>query len=206
MKRSSAVLLIAAIFLASTQLQAQARIGVFGGISTGKLLTEAPDGDSTTDDDDPLLGIVLGLTMHRQLSNGFVFAPEAMYVTKGYADENSDGKLSMSYLEVPLLFRKSFAGSGTVTPFITAGPQVSLQLSCKLFDEDGDDDISCDDFYGDDESFSKFDAGLVFGGGITTGNLSFGIRYDLGLMNIDEASGWTSKNRSLQLLVGYFFR
>jgi hypothetical protein len=187
--------------LAVAPLSAQQTFGLVGGVATGKLAEEF-DGDPRTDDDESLLSLVVGVSMQRPLSNGMIFAPEAFYVAKGYEDEDSQGKVKMNYVEIPLLLRYGIPIDGTIQPFLLGGPAIALQASCKYTDADGDTG-TCDEVFGEEDSYKGFDAGLMLGGGISRDNLSATIRYDLGLANISKAANWSAKNRALMLLVGF---
>lgn len=165
-------------------------------------MLEEFDGENTSDDDDPLLSLVLGLSMRKPMNNGLIFAPELFYVAKGLKDENSDGKISMNYIEIPILFRYGFETTGMIKPFVTGGPSLALQLSCNYFDADGDK-ASCEDVYGADDTYTKFDAGVMLGAGITRERVSVSLRYDFGLLNLDKADGWTAKHRALMILLGF---
>jgi hypothetical protein len=89
-----------------------------------------------------------------------------------------------------------------IKPFLTAGPQISVMLSCNYYDEDGDKD-SCDDVFGEEDSYTMLDGGIVLGGGLTRDRWSLNVRYDLGLMNITKSDGWTSRHRALMILLGF---
>ena len=205
MKRAVTAVSLLLAMLVALPLQAQSKWGLIGGISTGKMLDEF-NGTDFTEDEDGLLGFVIGLTMQKELKNSLSFAPEAMFVSgKGFSFADGDGKLTMSYIEVPLLLRLGFATSGNIKPFLTAGPSLGFQLSCTATDED--EDFDCDEFFEEDESYKAFDAGLIVGGGLTRDRWSLNLRYDMGLTNIAEGPpGWNSKHRALMVLLGYAFR
>jgi hypothetical protein len=185
------------------QLQAQSTFGVLVGVSTGKMMEEF-EGEDFLEGEEGLMGLTIGITMRRAVGTNLMFAPEVIFTTKGASDDDSDGKLAMSYIEVPLLFRYGFQTAGMIKPFLTAGPEVGFQLSCDYEDTAGNE-ASCDDEFGEDDSYDKFDAGIVLGGGVSRDKLSLNIRYDLGLMNIAKTDGWTSKHKVWMILLGYDF-
>jgi hypothetical protein len=189
--------------LIAIPVQAQMQFSAVAGIATGKMFEEDPSGDNETAEDKSLLSVILGVRMQRPLGSTLIFAPEAMYISKGYADDDSDGKIAMSYIEVPLLLRYPFETAGEIKPFVTAGPALAFQLSCNVWSADGDDKDSCDNVFNADESYKGFDAGLVFGAGVTRQKFSLSVRYDMGISNISEDSAWTAKHRVWTILLGY---
>lgn len=79
---------------------------------------------------------------------------------------------------------------------VEAGPQIGFLLSAKH------EKLNVKD------SFNTFDFGVNFGLGYKLENgLNFGARYNLGLTDINNIDGSSSKNKNgvIQISVGYFF-
>ena len=133
--------------------------------------------------------------------------PELLFVRRG-ADGELDGRIvaawHLSYLEVPALGRVSFPLSGSVSPYIVAGPRFGLLLSAETTDvngnvQDGSDSTNTFDF-----GFSA-GAGAVFhvGSGIM---VSIDGRYDQSLLNriklsTDEVTN-DQRHRAFFLMLG----
>lgn len=162
---------------------------------------------------DSRLGIVAGVGMTRQIGSTVSFAPELLYVQKGFEieDDGVSAGLKISYVELPLLLRATFGG-GSVQPYVTGGPVVAFKASCSVNAESEEVDIStdCDEFASEgdgDAEFKSIDYGVMIGGGIQHGRFTASIRYDLGLAGIlsDDAEDTTTKNRALLFLLGVEF-
>ncbi len=142
----------------------------------------------------------------------FYFQPELLYSMKGFS-ESQDGTsatLALDYIDIPLLVGIHFDTGGSVTPRIFAGPQASINASCKLKgDQDGDSaSFDCDsELVGEIFSAKSVLFDLLFGAGLDfdMGKLDivFDARYDLGLT--DALDLGSSKMSAWQFLAGVAF-
>ena len=107
---------------------------------------------------------------------------------KGAKNDNSDVDFNIHYLEVPILLRYNIT-----LLFIELGGYGSYTLSA---DFDGED-IS--------EFIKNGDYGLIFGAGITLGNIGIDARYSLGLANISSFDFDNIKNSTITLGVEFTF-
>ena len=102
----------------------------------------------------------------------------------------------------PILARYTFGDSGSVLPFVTAGPSVGF-LRKAVWVEEGEPDE-------DDEQAKSFDFGLNVGAGVTVpqGNRSiFGeLRYVHGFANVVDAGSFELRHRGVQVLGGVTFQ
>ena len=181
------LLLVAAIaVLAVSNINAQeTKFGVKGGLNLANV-----SGDNTKAFD-PVTSFNLGLMSEISITDKFSFQPELMYSGQGYSF-NSDNVVELSYLNIPLM-AKYYVAKGLS---IEAGPQIGYLFSAKNESVDVKD------------SFKKIDFGANVGLGYKLENgLNFGVRYNLGLSNINNISGSSDKykNGVLQASVGYFF-
>lgn len=197
---------LAGMVLLSAPAAAQSSFGIVGGLvrSEAELASE---GISISFD--KRSGFALGLSMEHQLSPMLSFAPEAMYVTKGFEVEFEGDAfgLKFGYLEVPLLLRATFGSAGAgARPWVTAGPAVAFKLSCDAtIDADEiEAEAECTEVdEGEEEpnEFKSVDFGLMVGAGVDFGRFGVSVRYDLGLANIlDTTEDVSYKNRALMLL------
>lgn len=183
-------------------VSAQSGLSIVGGVVSSTFTAEDDEGDEA-DDIASRLGFALGIGLSSPSTQGISFAPELLYVQKGGEEDSGDGFLKMTFIEVPLLFRYGFGGSSTMMPFLTAGPTVGYMLGCDVGDDAGSE--SCDDAFGEDNSYKKLDFGVMFGIGATFDRVTVTARYDLGLANTDKADGFTHKNQALMLLGAFAF-
>lgn len=190
--------------LLAAPVAAQSSFGIVGGFVNSEAELSS---DALSLTLDSRSGFAIGLSMEHRLSSTVSFAPEAMYVTKGFEIEfegNTAG-LKFGYLEIPMLLRASFGSEGaSARPWVTAGPSVAFKLSCDVIAEGEDVEVEGDCSALDEEEpaeFKSIDFGVMFGAGIDFGRFGASVRYDLGLANIlDGQEDVSYKNRALMLL------
>lgn len=137
-------------------------------------------------------GVSLGAFVSIPISAAVAIQPEVVFAQKGarsaaydYDDIPADGdgppigvyiseKTSHNYLEVPVLLKLSPSPrSDFARPTFFAGPSVGILLDAKkVYDTDYKEYLRSTDF------------GVIIGGGVELGRLSFDARYNLGLTTI----------------------
>ena len=194
-----AVVLLAALPLCST---AQISVGTRQGFSVSTL-SKIGDLYDNVDLTTSYTGGVFALV---PVKGNFTFQPELNYIRKGRNSGTSltanseESKCLFNYVQVPLLARYTMpaAGGNSCRYFLNAGPYASalLNTSIKLIDgsELNDDKVT--------DNHSHTDIGLIFGGGlefpVNKAKLSFDIRYDMGLTNLnDQPDGYRTKSVSV---------
>ncbi|WP_447634977.1 porin family protein [Flavobacterium microcysteis] len=182
------ILLLAVIaVLGVTNVNAQKiNFGVKGGLNFASI-----SGDNTKEID-PVAAFNFGLLSEIPISEKFSFQPEVMFSGQGYSFKGKDNLIALNYLNVPLM-GKYYVTKGLS---IEAGPQLGFLLSAK----DEKKDVK--------DSFKTFDFGVNFGLGYKLENgINFGVRYNLGLTDINNLDNYSGKNKNgvLQVSVGYFF-
>ena len=197
---------VAVLFAAPASAQSAApimpkyRFGISAGANLASM-TESEDTDSRK-------GLIIGGHMSVRLNNAFSFQPELYYSQKGLSasDAGTDITLKNDYIEIPLLARWSAPTSGSVRPFLLAGPSVGVNMSCEVEGEqDGQSaTVDCEEFGGE---VNTLDLGGLLGGGLEfpvgTRAMSVGARYTFGMSEVIKDSD--SKNRALTFLVGFSF-
>ncbi|WP_299765888.1 porin family protein [uncultured Dokdonia sp.] len=156
------------------------KFGAKAGLNFATITNDAENElDITTD-------IVFGLLVEVPISEKISFQPELMYSGQG------SSSAILTYLNVPLI-GKYYVVKGLS---LEVGPQIGFLLSAE--DTDTDADIK--------DVFTNVDLSMNLGVGYTLNNgLFFNARYNLGLSDISTVDGITTKNRFLQVAVGYFF-
>ena len=150
-------------------------------------------------------GVLVGASLTWQFSDMFGFQPQLEYSQKGvmYSLGNVSVDGTISYVEVPLLFRVSPSGMQGFTPFLLVGPAVGYKTACNIKGAVGNLSVSssCAAL---SAKVDDIDYGLMFGAGgdFKVGSLKMtgAVRYDLGLKNL--ASDADAKNRVISFLVG----
>ncbi|MDQ6527699.1 porin family protein [Flavobacterium sp. LHD-85] len=146
--------------------------------------------EDNTENADFVTSYNIGIMSEIPLSEKFSFQPEIMYSRQGYSFNND--VIAMNYLNIPLM-GKYYVTKGFS---LEAGPQIGFLLSAKNEKTDVKD------------SFNTFDFGVNFGLGYKLENgLNFGVRYNLGLTDINNVDNSSIKNKNgvFQVSVGYFF-
>ncbi|MFC4478424.1 porin family protein [Flavobacterium chungangensis] len=159
----------------------------FGGKAGLNFATISED---NTENADFVTSYNIGVMSEIPISEKFSFQPEIMYSRQGYSFNND--VVAMNYLNIPLM-GKYYVTKGLS---LEAGPQIGFLLSAKNEKTDVKD------------SFNTFDFGVNFGLGYKLENgLNFGVRYNLGLTNINNLENSSDKNKNgvFQVSVGYFF-
>ncbi|OXB06256.1 porin family protein [Flavobacterium pectinovorum] len=180
------ILLLAVVtVLGFTNVNAQEiKFGVKGGLNFATI-----SGDNTKGID-VVTSFNFGVVSEIPVSDKFSFQPELMYSGQGYSF--NDNTVALSYLNVPLM-GKYYVTKGLS---VEAGPQIGFLLAAKNEKTDVKD------------SFNTVDFGVNFGLGYKLENgLNFGVRYNLGLTDINNVdnSSFKNKNGVFQVSVGYFF-
>ena len=175
---------------------AQTSFGIRAGVNFQNLNGKTEDGDKL--ENDLKVGLNAGVTADIPVVAPDYFVQTGLlFSSKGAKIENTDTKLKLSYLEVPITFLyKPTLGQSRL--LLGVGPYLGYALGGK-FD---DNDVSFDD------DFKRFDAGgnLLFGVQFTE-NLSAQLNAQLGLVNIsqfDEGDA-TVKNTGFGISLGYHF-
>lgn len=141
-----------------------------------------------------------------------------------------DWTVHLDYLELQAPLALVFPTGGRLRPRLFAGPSLALELRCGsglavqnefytvggvlIGSDESEVTGDCRDVY-DQGPFvpllietKTIDIGILFGGGldirIGSGALTADVRYNLGLIDIDESDA-TLKNRAFQVLLGYSY-
>ncbi len=178
--------------------------GAMAGLNFSKL------GGDDVDDVSRRTAFIGGVYMDLQLGRpGLLLHPELLYSQKGTKtdlEELSDATLRLDYIEVPVLVRYEFPTSGSVRPFVSAGPSIGFQVKCDAKGKvnGGDVTADCDAMDVDNQSvdFSAIgDLGVQFRTG--TRLITIGGRYTHGFS--DVIKDVDAKNRTFALYLGVGF-
>lgn len=161
------------------------------------------------EENDAKLGFALGGFVTYSISEAFSVQPELLFVQKGTKWSEGDAKLvfRLSYLELPILAKYSFAAGPNMKVFVFGGPAIAFKIGAtSYFEWEGESETD------DIEDMKALDLGLAFGAGIQMpfNNLllSLDARYTLGLTDcFEEIDGETVsvKNGAFLILAGIGF-
>lgn len=211
-----------AVFTLSTQAQ-EVRMGVKAGLNMASI------GGDDTGDAKSRTGFHIGGLVEIPISEKFSVQPELLYSAQGAKEEYSESfnepgfsgtikatdKLKLDYINIPIM-AKYYVIDGLA---IEAGPQIGFLMSAK---ESAELDISGDwpseiidlikDEFGEGEEdvkdfYNTLDLGIGLGASYRLDmGVFFGVRYNLGLSNINKDSGdFKNQNNVFQISAGYTF-
>ncbi len=131
-----------------------------------------------------------------------------------------DWTVHLDYLELQVPLAVMFPTGGRLRPRLYAVPSLALELGCgwslterSVFISGGsvigtEHSESTGDCADEEIQTETIDIGILFGGGLDKriggGALTADVRYNLGLIDIDDSDG-TLKNRAFQVLLGYSY-
>lgn len=164
----------------SSELFAQMRAGVKGGLNVSNLYVD------DIDDENARFGFNLGLYGQILSSDVFAIQPELLFSTKGSKIEYGGSffdqtvKYNLNYLDLPVLavFKLGDAAE------IHVGPYVSYLLGANI-SHDGDLGSGVDEI--DRDHLKSFDYGLSGGFGLNFGSFQAGARYNYGLAKLADS-------------------
>ncbi|MTI89050.1 MAG: PorT family protein [Balneolaceae bacterium] len=126
--------------------------------------------------------------------------PEILYAQYGANIEDSDGKFTVNYVQIPVIAKFGFGDPAQTTrPSVFFGPYVGFNVGAEV--ESPDFSINADDY------FENTDAGVVVGAGIDIRQISINFRYTAGLTNIVAPEDFEDeqKNGAFALTIGIGF-
>jgi len=158
---------------------AQMSFGIKAGMNINNIHTNLPEGfgySGTGDGIDPNLGFHIGVFTKVDLSKKFAFIPELQYIKKGFTMSDSDIRINLNYMELPLMF--SYSPIKWIG--VELGPGIAYRLAAKAHVSGHSADRS--DVYD-----KKVDMSLNAGVRIyASQKLSMGVRYSYGLISTDD--------------------
>ncbi|WP_396170146.1 porin family protein [Flavobacterium sp.] len=197
-------LLIFAIGLTSAQ---NTQFGIKGGLN---LANQYGTGLVELLNTSPIIRFHLGGFVEMKLSDKISIQPELLYSLQGCksSDEirqnydpnepirNSDFFFNLSYINIPVLFKYYIIEKFS----LEAGPQIGVLINSKVKQTlTGQPSI----VYNNISSYNSLDYGLNIGAGYDISEkISTGIRYNIGLCDIDKSTSVT-KNRVFSLSMCY---
>lgn len=184
------------------------KIGAHAGINLSTIT-----GDMNGIDKGMKFGLTGGIHYNIKLIPFISLQPELNYDQRGINQKYSttllgvttsfDNTLKLNYLTIPVLFRLN-----PPMLYIEAGPYVGFLLNAKNdmnLSINGTPTISQTTDV--KENYSKTEFGLIGGAGLKFGlgpvKFNAGLRYTMGLSNINKDDTYTNKNAVLTLLAGF---
>ncbi|GAB3715026.1 hypothetical protein GCM10027592_55250 [Spirosoma flavus] len=189
MKKSINTLLVAAAFvvgaltLNTSTANAQARVGLKGGLNASSLFYDGQGSTNRTE----RIGFHAGVFAQAPIGEFFAIQPELLYMTKGASATynvlgfNGKNTFKLNYAELPVL--ATFKLGPTIE--LQAGPYAAYLLNSNI-NTNGDFGSGSNAI--NRESFNTFDYGLAGGINFYIGKGFIGARYEQGLQNIANST------------------
>ncbi len=180
------------LFSATAQAQVLPKFGVKAGLNYSTF--------SNLDGTDYKAGFIGGVYAKFNIpASPAAIQPEILYAQYGAKDEASDAKLSVDYIQIPVLAKFGFGAPGVpVKPEVFFGPYAGFNVNSEI--EDSNISVDADDF------FKNTDFGVVVGAGVQLSKLNFEFRYTAGLTDVfEDQYSDGEKNGAFSLAVGINF-
>jgi hypothetical protein len=219
MKKLSTLLLILLIGSFGSQTYAQL-FGVKGGLNLANQLWQE-DGDTYSADFKMKPGFHIGGIVAFPIKGPLFLETGLILDTKGLSmmeeayGESYEEKMTLYYLDIPVLVRASLEVTDGVSVYGAAGPYFGMGLTGKdkwtYKGTSGEEQSETEDVeWGNDpdnDHFKRPDFGLSLGGGIVVKGIHVGVLYDLGLANISAYTDNNAKinNRVLRVTPSIWF-
>ncbi len=174
------------------------------------------NGKDASDDklqNDLLTGFHAGVNAEIPVGTGTYIQPGVLYTQKGAKLEDSDNKIKLSYIDIPVnLIYKPVLGTGNMV--LGFGPYVGFGIGGKVENGNNEMDVEFTDSRSASEihKFKRIDAGANFLAGYEFANkLSFQLNAQLGLVDINpeisnvsnDKTNW--RNTGWGISLGYRF-
>ena len=192
--------MVALILVSGSSLAHADGFGVTGGLNLGNV-TISPFVTTSSK-----VGFEVGGHYSYSLDSNFSIEPGLSLVQRGYSESlsaNNTYSASITYLEAPV-FLKATVPFGDVNAFLGVGPNLGLRMGVGCTITTG----SCT-MTSDTTKSTDFSVDFAAGAGLpmTSGELTFQIRYHLGMANIYNVTSSVTdiKNTGLAFLLGWNF-
>ncbi|MDZ4810450.1 MAG: porin family protein [Bacteroidota bacterium] len=191
------VILVFAVLLSAVAVDAQVSFGIKAGFNNSTLGGDGADLSGKKSN----TGFNFGVMAAIPISTNFVFQPEIMYSANEGMEfrptTTSETNYNLNYVNIPLMLKYKSSGfygeAGPYFGFLTSG-KVKTKTSTTTTETDIKD------------SFDGTDMGVALGTGyVMKSGLGLGVRYNMGLQNIYDATSPEFKNRFWQVNLIYMF-
>jgi len=207
----------ASLFTLAVSAQSKTTFGITAGVNFQNITGDDALGNKM--ENKLKTGFLAGVNAEIPVGIDFYVQPGVIYAMKGAkADNNSDDKVNLSYIEVPVNFiYKPAVGTGRI--ILGVGPYVAFGIGGKIKSNSGDVDVEFKNSISQAEAasgygsyFKRIDAGgnLLFGYEMAN-HLSLQLNAQLGMIKINpkidglssDETSW--KNTGFGVSLGYRF-
>jgi len=194
------VIAIAILLTTSINVEGQ-RLGISGGLD---ILSAKYSYNGHNQKANGQMGFHVGMAIEFKLSNTLALGSGLVFSEKGFQEDYQipeKDKTTFFYIDIPaLLLYKIQTASNHL--YFYAGPYLGLGLFTNLTGQNFDMENG---FGSEPEQYLKYDLGMKLGGGIELDVWRFGLCYNMGLLDIRNATDTSVKNIVLGIDVAYMF-
>lgn len=229
MKKTVQTTFFFCLLLSAMTTQAQMSLGLRAGVNLANYNFKFGSSLAGAEPDQPSSAALLtiGVPFQMTFSEHFAMQAELNFTQKGFRQKiddtfqgtriESDGKLVVNWLELPILAKARFGSDAGIGGGVFLGPSIGYGLSGKststaTVTTNGKPTTNSNstDLNFKDDDHSRFDFALNLGGEVNYGGIFLDVRYQLGLTNmISDKSGtsgsgeFTARTRGLGITAGY---
>lgn len=200
---------VAFLLLSSTFASAQIWfVGIKAGPTLSNYKTKTPWKEVSN------LGYTFGAVGYKQMTANFGMGIELQYIQKGYYHKICNtitDKLKAQYLEVPIVLDYTFIIPGLRNFKVhgNIGVYTAFWLSGKYQSEGAVFTDTSEDFDFDTSNAKRFDFGPNAGGRLEyflkNGSLSLDLRYELGLLDLQDKLNDNTNNTNRAFVIGFSY-
>ncbi len=188
--------------------------GIRAGLNIANIAGKDVDGENLKFTS--LTGPLIAATVDFPLSKVVSIETGVQYSFKGTQNSNTDYysggttnyKLKFSYIEIPLT-GKFTANLDKINLYGLVGPYCGFGIGGTIYEDGIGTKVKWGSGNNADNSFNRFDYGILVGGGIEVKNIQLRLTYELGLANIisqHSTDGLSNaKNNVFGISIGYLF-
>ncbi len=142
----------------------------------------------------------VGVEYDVEVAENFYIVPEFDFVAKGFNSASIEGRINLSYIQIPV----SAAYKFNVTDNVRIGAQVGPYFSFGIYGSDIElYDGTEFNMFDADLGYKRFDAGVIAGIDIEFYKFSVGFEYSRGFVKLDP--NYSQFNQTLGVTLGYEF-
>lgn len=191
MKFYSMMTIVAILFSVIANAQ-HVNFGIKGGLNLYKISNY----ENSKYDTKP--GVHFGILGHIHLNHSIAVQPELVYSSQGakYRAGGTNYRLNLGYINAPVMLQYMFANGFR----LEAGPQLGFLINAKSVVNNKSVDVK--------SGYKSVDVGAGIGAGYFKQSIGLGagLRYNIGLSNINESNSVKTTNQGFQLSVFYQFK
>ena len=142
----------------------------------------------------------LGIAYDCKVAENFYLVPELDFIAKGFNSASIDGRINMSYIQIPVFAAYKF----NITDNVRVGAQVGPYFSFGIYGSDIELYNGTEfNMFDADLGYKRFDVGVIAGINVEFYKFSVGFEYSRGFVKLDP--NFSQFNQTIGVTFGYEF-